>query len=53
LDIDTAGHSDVISFKKVQEKITMLDDVLSSRILYGTPGTGYAKNLEFEYSLDA
>ena len=49
LDIDTAGHSDVISFKNVQEKITMLDGVLSSRILYGTPGTGYAKNLEGNY----
>ena len=49
MDIDTAGHTDVISFKKVQEKITMLDGVLSSRILYGTPGTGYAKNLEGKY----
>ena len=45
LDIDTSGHKDVISFKKVQEKITMLEGVMSSRILYGTPGTGYAKNL--------
>eukprot|EP00557_Chaetoceros_sp_GSL56_P001898 CAMPEP_0176492418 /NCGR_PEP_ID=MMETSP0200_2-20121128/8985_1 /TAXON_ID=947934 /ORGANISM="Chaetoceros sp., Strain GSL56" /LENGTH=549 /DNA_ID=CAMNT_0017889973 /DNA_START=81 /DNA_END=1732 /DNA_ORIENTATION=+ len=49
LDIDTSGHKDVISFKKVQEKITMLDGVMSSRILYGTPGTGYAKNLEGQY----
>ncbi len=49
LDIDTTAHNDVISFKKVQEKITMLDGVLSSRILYGTPGTGYAKNLEGNY----
>ena len=49
LDIDTSGHKDVISFKNVQEKITMLDGVLSSRVLYGTPGTGYAKNLEGKY----
>jgi D-3-phosphoglycerate dehydrogenase len=49
VDIETEGHNDVISFKKVQEKITMLDGVLSSRILYGTPGTGYAKNLEGNY----
>ena len=49
LDIDTDGHGDVISFKKVQEGITMLDGVLASRILYGTPGTGYAKNLEGKY----
>jgi Phosphoglycerate dehydrogenase and related dehydrogenases len=49
LDIDTSGHKDVISFKTVQEKITMLDGVMSSRILYGSPGTGYAKNLEGQY----
>lgn len=49
LDIDTSGHDDVLSFKKVQEKITMLDGVLSSRVIYGKPGTGYAKNYEGEY----
>lgn len=49
LDIDTTTQEDVLSFKAVQEKITMLDGVLSSRILYGLPGTGYAKNLEGEY----
>ncbi|GFH58775.1 hypothetical protein CTEN210_15251 [Chaetoceros tenuissimus] len=49
VDIDTSGHSDVVSFKEVQEKITMLDGVLSSRILYGLPGTGYAKNIDGSY----
>ena len=49
LDIDTTGSSDVISFKKVQEKITMLEGVMSSRILYGVPGSGYAKNVEGKY----
>ena len=49
LDIDTTGHEDVLSFKKVQEKITMLDGVLSSRVIYGKPGTGYAKNFGGEY----
>jgi len=49
LDVDTTGHGEVLSFKKLQEKITMLDGVLSSRILYGKPGTGYAKNLEGQY----
>jgi D-3-phosphoglycerate dehydrogenase len=49
MDVDTSGHGDVISFKKVQEELTMMDGVLSSRILYGTPGTGYAKNLEGKY----
>jgi D-3-phosphoglycerate dehydrogenase len=46
LDIDTTAHDQVISFKKIQERITMLDGVLSSRVLYGQPGTGYAKHLE-------
>ena len=49
LDIDTTNHEDVVTFKNVQEKITMLDGVLSSRIIYGLPGTGYAKNLEGTY----
>ena len=49
LDIDTTAHEDVLSFKTVQERITMLEGVLSSRIIYGLPGTGYARNLEGEY----
>jgi hypothetical protein len=28
---------------------TMLPGVLSSLVMYGLPGTGYAKNLEGEY----
>lgn len=46
LDIDTSGHGEVLCFKQVQERITMLPGVLSSRIIYGQPGTGYAKHLE-------
>lgn len=49
LDVDTTAQGNVLSFKTVQEKITMLEGVLSSRIIYGAPGTGYAKNLEGEY----
>jgi len=50
IDIDTSGQGDVISFKKIQEELTMLEGVLSSRILYGTaPGTGYAKNVGGKY----
>jgi D-3-phosphoglycerate dehydrogenase len=48
VDVDTSGHS-VVDFKDVQEKITMLEGVLSSRVIYGVPGTGYAKNLEGDY----
>ena len=49
LDISTEGHEDVVSFKNVQEKITMIEGVISTRVIYGTPGKGYAKNLEGEY----
>lgn len=48
IDVDTSA-TDVLSFKILQEKITMLDGVLSSRIIYGTPGTGFARNLEGVY----
>jgi len=49
LDIDKSDHPDVVCFKNVQERITMLDGVLSSRVLFGVPGQGYAKNLDGEY----
>mmetsp|Transcript_27528 Transcript_27528/g.66926 ORF Transcript_27528/g.66926 Transcript_27528/m.66926 type:complete len:469 (+) Transcript_27528:63-1469(+) len=49
LDISTEGHENVVDFKNVQEKITMIDGVVSTRVIYGTPGKGYAKNLEGEY----
>jgi D-3-phosphoglycerate dehydrogenase len=49
LDIDTNDRDSVLSFKNVQERITMLNGVLSSRIIYGKPGTGYAKNVKGEY----
>ena len=48
VDVDTSGHG-VVDFKDVQEAIKMLDGVLSSRVTYGVPGTGYAKNIEGDY----
>ncbi len=48
VDVDTSGHS-VVDFKSVQEQITMSDGVLSSRVIYGVPGTGYAKNIGGAY----
>lgn len=48
VDVDISEHG-VVDFKGVQEKITMLEGVLSSRVIYGVPGTGYAKNLEGDY----
>mmetsp|Transcript_13409 Transcript_13409/g.27751 ORF Transcript_13409/g.27751 Transcript_13409/m.27751 type:complete len:476 (+) Transcript_13409:93-1520(+) len=48
-DMDTTDTDSVVSFKNVQEQITMVDGVISTRIIYGAPGTGYAKNLEGQY----
>jgi len=52
LDVDlTQDHEDnnVVSLKHLQEELTMLNGVLSSRIIYGVAGSGYAKNIEGEY----
>ena len=49
VDVDIAGSESVVSFKAVQEKITMIDGVISTRVIYGVPGQGYAKNLDGEY----
>jgi D-3-phosphoglycerate dehydrogenase len=49
LDVDISGNNSIVDFKEVQEKITMLEGVLSSRVIYGVPGTGYAKNLGGDY----
>jgi D-3-phosphoglycerate dehydrogenase len=49
VDVDIAGSESVVSFKAVQEKITMIDGVISTRVIYGMPGQGYAKNLDGEY----
>jgi len=48
-DIDTKEHDGVLEFKKVQENITMVDGVISTRIIYGKAGTGYAKNIKGDY----
>lgn len=46
--VDVAGDDagGVTDFKKVQEMMTMAEGVISSRIIFGTPGMGYAKKLE-------
>lgn len=49
IDVDTSLTEDVLSFKNLQEQLTMLDGVVNSRIIYGTPGTGFARNLNGEY----
>lgn len=49
IDVDTSLTEDVLSFKNLQEQLTMLEGVVNSRIIYGTPGTGFARNLDGEY----
>jgi D-3-phosphoglycerate dehydrogenase len=49
LDIDTSSKGEVLSFMDVQEKITNMEGVLSTRVLFGTPGQGYAKKVDGEY----
>jgi D-3-phosphoglycerate dehydrogenase / 2-oxoglutarate reductase len=38
-----------VSLKELQKNVTMLDGVLSTRILFGTPGIGYARNVDGQY----
>lgn len=50
IDIDPVtqdGHGE--SLKDLQHDITMLEGVLSSRVLYGVPGAGYARNVDGKY----
>ena len=51
IDFDASGATDgtVFDAKLLQKEITMLDGVLSSRVLYGVSGTGYAKNVDGNY----
>jgi len=50
IDIDPVGQDgEPQSLKDLQQSITMLDGVLSSRVLYGVPGAGYARNVDGQY----
>lgn len=50
LDIDPATGADMkVELKDLQKEVTMLDGVLSSRVLFGTPGAGYARNIDGSY----
>ena len=47
VDLDpTSGN---INLKELQKEITMLEGVLSTRVLFGTPGAGYARNVDGTY----
>lgn len=47
--IDVDPGSETIVLKDIQQEITLTDGVLSSRVLFGTPGAGYARNVDGEY----
>ena len=50
LDIDPhTPDGAAVSLKELQKEVTMLDGVLSSRVLFGTPGIGYARNVDGKY----
>ncbi len=50
LDIDPVTSDGApVSLNELQKEVTMLEGVLSSRVLFGTPGIGYARNVNEEY----
>lgn len=51
IDLDPAIHKEGVStnLKDLQRDVTLLEGVMSSRILFGTPGTGYARNIDGKY----
>jgi D-3-phosphoglycerate dehydrogenase len=49
LDPSITKDNSTICLKDLQRNITMLDGVLSTRVLFGTPGHGYARNIDGKY----
>ena len=47
--IDVELGAETIDLKDLQKELTMKDGVLSSRILFGVAGAGYARNVDGEY----
>jgi D-3-phosphoglycerate dehydrogenase len=47
--VNMSDDSSVLSLQKMQKDITMLDGVLSSRVLFGKPGAGYAVQRNSDY----
>jgi D-3-phosphoglycerate dehydrogenase len=44
-----ATESESVNLKDLQHEVTMLDGVLSSRVLFATPGVGYARQVNGQY----
>ena len=51
IDLDPSVNKDgtKVGLKDLQREITMLEGVLSTRVLFGTPGIGYARNIDGKY----
>lgn len=50
LDIDPYSEDgSPAQLAAIQKEVTLLDGVLSSRVLFGAPGVGYARNVNGEY----
>ena len=50
IDIDPCGSDgENVQLKELQKNLTMTEGVLSSRIIFGIPGTGYARNIDGTY----
>jgi D-3-phosphoglycerate dehydrogenase len=51
IDLDPSIHEGDVTcnLKELQREMTMLEGVLSTRILFGTPGIGYARNIDGNY----
>mmetsp|Transcript_21674 Transcript_21674/g.30379 ORF Transcript_21674/g.30379 Transcript_21674/m.30379 type:complete len:477 (+) Transcript_21674:65-1495(+) len=50
LDIDpSTSEGEKVSLKDLQKELTTTEGVLSSRLVFGVPGAGYARNIEGEY----
>jgi len=47
--IDVDPGIEVVNVKDLQEEITLIGGVLSSRVLFGTPGAGFARNIDGTY----
>lgn len=48
IDVDPTD-ADGCNLKDLQHEVTMLDGCLSTRVLFGTPGAGYARNIDGTY----
>jgi len=49
IDVDPSIDSDSVNVEDLQKELTMIEGVLSTRLLFGAPGSGYARNIDGKY----